>query len=292
MLTSHHTEQLIRLGITLETLKVAGVRSVTDGEGRETLGHNGHQGDDIGGILFPYLPPTDGARNGGRIRLDHPLPDGSKYVMEQGCRHLFFPPNVAPYLQDTNIPVVIVEAEKSALALCCFADRVSRLMLPIAVGGCWGWLRKIGKRALPNGDDEPETGPSPDLDWIVWAARLVTPLRTRTGRKQSSFVSIHERISLLDFTRHYEEARFVSPISRSEIRRRAGLTQIQLARLVGSSAAQICVWERGERDLQADTVAQIAVVLYEQLQNLPVFECVEELARALATSAFENEPVR
>jgi transcriptional regulator with XRE-family HTH domain len=73
----------------------------------------------------------------------------------------------------------------------------------------------------------------------------------------------------------------VSAISRSDIRRRAGLTQIQLARLVGSSAPQICVWERGERDFPADTVASIAAVLYEQLRDAPVFENAEELARFL-----------
>jgi transcriptional regulator with XRE-family HTH domain len=99
-------------------------------------------------------------------------------------------------------------------------------------------------------------------------------------------VSTHERISLLDCPRLCEEATLVTAISRSEIRRRAGLTQIQLARLVGSSAAQICVWERGERDLQADTVARIAVILYEKLENSPAFEDVEELARALAPSGF------
>jgi hypothetical protein len=45
-------------------------------------------------------------------------------------------------------------------------------MLPIAIGGCWGWRRKIGKRALPDGGAEPETGPSPDFDMIVWQGRV------------------------------------------------------------------------------------------------------------------------
>ena len=70
--------------------------------------------------------------------------------------------------------------------------------------------------------------------------------------------------------------------SRSDIRRRAGLTQIQLARLVGSSAPQICVWEQGEREWPAETVARIAAVLFERLKG-PAFDSPDDLARALVS---------
>ncbi len=168
------TELSVRFRIPRESLEVAGVRFVTDAEARETLGINGHRGADLAGILFPYLSPIAGEHVGGRIRLDHSLPDdGGKYISELGCHHLFFPPHVVNFLRDVRVPAVIVEAEKSALALRALADRSRRPMLPIAIGGCWGWRRKIGKRALPEGGSEPETGPSPDFDMIAWPGRTV-----------------------------------------------------------------------------------------------------------------------
>jgi hypothetical protein len=166
------TELSERFRIPSEMLEVAGVRSVTDAEARETLGINGQRDADLAGLLFPYLSPITTERVGGRIRLDHPLPDNSgKYISEPGCHHLFFPPNVGNFLLDVRVSAVIVEAEKSALALRALGDRTGRQMLPIAIGGCWGWRRKIGKRALPEGGSEPETGPSPDFDVIVWQGR-------------------------------------------------------------------------------------------------------------------------
>jgi hypothetical protein len=153
-------------------LEAAGVRSVTDAEARETLGINGQSTAELAGILFPYLSPITGERIGGRIRLDHLLPDDSgKYISEPGCHHLFFPPHVGNSLRDIRVPLVIVEAEKSALALRALADRAGQPMLPMAIGGCWGWRRKTGKRVLPDGGTEPETGPSPDFDMIVWQGR-------------------------------------------------------------------------------------------------------------------------
>ena len=69
--------------------------------------------------------------------------------------------------------------------------------------------------------------------------------------------------------------------SRSELRKRAGLTQLQLARLTGSSAPQICVWERGDRDLPPKIVSRIARVLYDQLTGIPQFQNLDELTRVL-----------
>jgi hypothetical protein len=172
MLRPHHAEHLARFCIPPKMLEAAGVRSVTDTEAREMLGLNGHRGCDLGGILFPYVSPLTGERVGGRIRLDHSVPDiGLRYVMEKACRHLFFPPGIAKLLQDVSAPVAIVEAEKSALALQALAGRAERKLLVIATGGCWGWRRKIGNRTLPKGANTSETGPSPDLAWITWEGR-------------------------------------------------------------------------------------------------------------------------
>jgi hypothetical protein len=67
----------------------------------------------------------------------------------------------------------LVESEKAALALLALAMRLGRKLISVAVGGCWGWKRKIGNRALPFGGSQPETGPSPDLDLIAWERRSV-----------------------------------------------------------------------------------------------------------------------
>jgi hypothetical protein len=174
MLRPEHAEHLARFRIPPEMLEAAGVRSVIDTEAREGLGLCSHRGVDLSGVLFPYYSPATGERTGGRLRLDRQLSRGSKYLSEPGCRHLFFPPGVADLLHDLTAPAVIVEAEKSALALTALAARSGRRLLVIAIGGCWGWRRGVGKRPLPDGNSEPETGPSPDFDLITWQGRPVT----------------------------------------------------------------------------------------------------------------------
>src|SRR5215831_20701861 len=117
-LRPEHAEHLAQFKIPDHILRAAGARSVTNIETREILGLNGYfHGEDLGGILLPSLDPITKTRNGGRVRLDHPLQDGKqKYVSEPGCRHFCFAPCDAKDLRDRNIPVVFVEAEKSALA--------------------------------------------------------------------------------------------------------------------------------------------------------------------------------
>jgi transcriptional regulator with XRE-family HTH domain len=74
----------------------------------------------------------------------------------------------------------------------------------------------------------------------------------------------------------------VSVSDRSFLRRKACLTQIQLARKTGISAPRICMWERGEIELNPAQVGTIAKVLHERLAKPPVFSDVAELLRALA----------
>ncbi|MGC2284445.1 MAG: DUF3987 domain-containing protein [Candidatus Acidiferrum sp.] len=171
MLHLGHAEHLATFRIPSAILEGAGVESVTDSDARGRLGLNGHHNDDLGGILFPYRSPLTGERTGGRIRLDRPLSVGGKYISEPGCRHLFFPPDVAGLLRDANISVVIVEAEKSALALMALTARTGRKLLAMAVGGCWGWRRNDGKRPLSNGGSETKTSASPDFELIAWQGR-------------------------------------------------------------------------------------------------------------------------
>jgi hypothetical protein len=160
-----------RFKIPPAMLDDAHVRWLNDFDARLALGIHGYVGEDLSGIGFPYQSPLTGERVGARIRLGHPLKDGAKYLSERGCKHFFFPPNLGRFLSDTSVPVLFVEAEKSALALAALSVRIQRPILPVAIGGCAGWKRKAGNRPLPNGGIAAETGPGPDLDMFVWEDR-------------------------------------------------------------------------------------------------------------------------
>jgi len=163
-------DMLAKYLIPYELLEAAGVRHAIDAEVRDLLGIHGRNGQDLSGIVFPYRDPRDGHVVSHRIRLDAPR-DGQRYLSEQGCRTLFFSPIRGKELTYTSIPVVIVEAEKSALALTALAGRHARKLLAIAAGGVWGWKRKTGTELQPDGTRQSVSGPSPSLDWITWKGR-------------------------------------------------------------------------------------------------------------------------
>jgi hypothetical protein len=160
-----------RFSIPSKLLEAAGVRHATDMEVRELLGIQGYKGEDLSGILFPYHDPQDGQVLSHRLRLDTPLPDGQKYISEQGCRVLFFPLTPSDDLADVDVPVVFVEAEKSSLALMALGIRCGRKFLPIAIGGVWGWRRKVATELTADGHRESVTGPSPSFDLVAWQGR-------------------------------------------------------------------------------------------------------------------------
>lgn len=160
-----------RFRIPCELFDLAGVCDANDFAVRELMSIHGRAGQDLGGIVFPYRDPRDGHTLGHRVRLDTPLADGQKYLSEQGCRALYFPPICGNELADITVPIFVVEAEKSALALAALADRSGRQLLPIAIGGAWGWKRKTGTQLTPDGGREPVTGPSPSFNWVVWHGR-------------------------------------------------------------------------------------------------------------------------
>jgi hypothetical protein len=159
-----------RLGIPPELLAAAGVHRVTDADAREKYGIRG--GGDMSGVAFPYFEPST-MSNGlsrwyVRIRRDHPdIEDGKekkKYVAPYGDRkHLYFPPR-PDWFADVSIPIVLVEAEKSALALTAWAQRNGHRLLALAMGGCWGWRGKVGIKETASGERVPEHDVIPDLN--------------------------------------------------------------------------------------------------------------------------------
>jgi uncharacterized protein (DUF927 family) len=157
-----------RLGIPLDLLLLAGIQRVADQEAREKYGIRGPATSDMSGIVFPYLQVATGARVTARLRRDNPeIEEGkekNKYISAYGDRkHLYFPPGAADKLQSPDAPIVLVEAEKSALALTAWAERTAQNLLAVAMGGCWGWRGRIGKRENQRGERVDEMGPISDL---------------------------------------------------------------------------------------------------------------------------------
>jgi hypothetical protein len=177
-LSSEHLAMFNRLGISRELLAAAGVHTATDQQARDK-GFRLSSAPDLSGVVFPYRDPETGKRVTARLRRDHSDVDATgkpegKYVSPFGdTRHLYFPPGAAPLLADVSVPVVIVEAEKSALALTSLAARVGRKILAIATGGCWGWRGKAGIEIEPDGGRHDARGPLPDFDRVKWPGRTV-----------------------------------------------------------------------------------------------------------------------
>ena len=69
---------------------------------------------------------------------------------------------------------------------------------------------------------------------------------------------------------------------RAQIRKRAGLTQMTLAKLVGISQTRLSCWENHEGELSQEEVARVANVLHKRVIKPLCFNGASELARALA----------
>jgi hypothetical protein len=164
-----------RLGIPIDLLRSAHVCRVTDDQARRDYGMTPN--GDLSGIVFPYMNPVTELRTTARLRRDNPEvdPNGNllnKYVSPFGDnRHLYFPPGVRELLNDTTAPLILVEAEKSALAITALAARRGRRLLAIATGGCWGWRGKTGIETGANGERAEARGPLPDFGLVALARR-------------------------------------------------------------------------------------------------------------------------
>lgn len=133
--------------IPAELVVAAQIRRVKDTEARRAgIGHN--LDGDMSGLLFPYCDPLTEKQITHRLRRDKPETNEKgeqqrKYMMptrSANRRILYYPPNARNLLENRCTQFVLVEAEKSALAITAWARRKQRAhLLPIALGGCWGW---------------------------------------------------------------------------------------------------------------------------------------------------------
>jgi P4 family phage/plasmid primase-like protien len=183
-LTQGDYAKLTESGITVEIANRAGLRRVDSREGGALVGRKG--GGDFSGIDFPYLWPGDDHVREHRLRRDHPdfemRPDGSrrekgKYLSPPGRGNMlyFAPWTDAAWLTDAEVPIVLTEGEKKALALWRINSSFDEPeCLPIALPGVWNWRGTVGKTTGNDGTRRDVKGPIPDLARMAWEGRRVT----------------------------------------------------------------------------------------------------------------------
>jgi hypothetical protein len=194
-LTEADLRLFVQLRIPSDLLEAAGIERVSDREAREVFGFR-HRGN-LAGIAIPYFLPWNGKyRVTARLRRDHPEMEKGKpkdkYISAYGdTRHLYFPPGARELLVFKGTPLVFVEAEKSALALLAWSERVNRKLLPIGTGGCWGWRGRIGKTTDQSGTRVDELGPVSDLEcarnreaYILFDANSATNQKVQAARRE------------------------------------------------------------------------------------------------------------
>ncbi len=148
-LTEVDRQDFLRLRISEDVLTRAGLDRVAEG------------------VRFPYRPLPDGTPDPPtwtyRIRQDGNVKP--KYVSEPGRHHLYFPPVSPEWAKDKSAPCIFVEAEKSALMLLSFAEQHRLPLIPVGLGGCYGFCGKTTKLG-ENGGRVPVSGPLPDLEVV------------------------------------------------------------------------------------------------------------------------------
>lgn len=157
-----HLADLERSGLTLETVKAAGIYTVPPGEIGKKLG-----GGDVGIeslLAFPY-PGCDGYE---RFRVWYQEgKNGPKYKQRYGTSNRLYLPPVVDLEGDS--PLVIVEGEKKTLALVQAGYQV------VGLGGVWNWCEKGEGYRRPK-----ESRPIADFDRVNWK-RPVTILFDSDG---------------------------------------------------------------------------------------------------------------
>jgi hypothetical protein len=161
-LTDADLQLLDKLTISRQIVERARLYRVDRLQAKEVLGI---ELDCEGGVVFPYFfPPYLGNQTTQpvyhRIRQDEPPVNavtrkvGRKYLAPPGRTYPYFAP-VDPALHaDRRASVVIVESQKSALAILRWAEDHRRKIIPVAINGCFGWRGKVGIGTTADGRRE------------------------------------------------------------------------------------------------------------------------------------------
>lgn len=181
--TSDELRKRLGPSIPVTLAAEAGVRYVSTTEAHD-LGFAGFGSATLTGLAFPYLRPSEPAPVLWRLRLDHPLHDGRRYVAPiNSTNRLYLPHLLAEHLSDPRFDVLITEGEKKALALRAV---VGTAYLVVGVSGVWNW-RTSDKERGPTRDHPGLTTrrvnsrPIADLDLITFRHRRVYLLNDSDG---------------------------------------------------------------------------------------------------------------
>jgi hypothetical protein len=140
-------ERLAARWITRELAEQAGIRRVTDNEGRFMFGRRA----DSEGILIPNWNPWDSSHTREyRLRLDNPprmpqadgsFKDGQKYVQARESGNHAYIPRGAMFRVSADAPIIISEGEFKTIALWRLANHEVETprFLPIGFAGVWNW---------------------------------------------------------------------------------------------------------------------------------------------------------
>lgn len=151
---SGHLADLQQSGLTDETIRAAGIYTVTPGEIGKKLG--GNDGGIISMLSFPY----PGGEPFERFKCWYEQgKDGPKYRQNKDTQNrLYLPPTVD--LKGDG-PLAICEGEKKTLAL-------NQAGIPaVGIGGVWNWCQKGEGYKKPK-----ESRPIADLDLVNWRRPL------------------------------------------------------------------------------------------------------------------------
>jgi Domain of unknown function (DUF3854) len=214
-ITETDAERLAASWITPELAAQALLRRVTALDGAELVGR---KTADCAGIVFPYIWPGEAAPREYRLRRDVPdvrmegdkRKESNKYMSAPGRANMFyfFPGTPPAWLRDHELPIVITEGEKKAIALWRLAwdglseSSESARFLPIGLSGVWNWRGTVGKESGPNGERVNVKGVIPDFSHVEWKERKVVLLfdanvktneSVRAARTELARHLIHER---------------------------------------------------------------------------------------------------
>ena len=205
-LTHTDYEHLAQSYLTPELLAAAGWYRVDGLEGAATVGKR-HWEADYAGVVIPYRYPGETCVRGSRLRRDVPdriwkdgkMKDEAKYLSAPGAKNRFyFPPaTTVAQLDDTRLPICLVEGEKKCLALSRYFGESRQRCLPIGIPGVWAWRGKIGRQPGPEpGEWIAEKGPIADFDLVNWQGRRVCILFDANVRTNADVR--HARLALTE----------------------------------------------------------------------------------------------
>ncbi len=182
-LTKVDLDSLEKAYITPELAEQAGLFRVDSAEGARIVGREAKRGD-YAGTVFPYYRPGDSQPREYRLRRDRPdykrqadgsLKEEGKYLSPLSSRNLaYFVPGTLPeWLEDTSIPLAIVEGEKKAIALfrLAFHQSCTPRFLPVGIAGVWCWRGTVGQVRDEKGASRNVKDVISDFEQIAWKGR-------------------------------------------------------------------------------------------------------------------------